>query len=49
MRNNALSPTAPVRHAVVTDERLQRRWDEVDRHIGREAAAPRRSVFAVGP
>ncbi len=42
-------PTAAVRLAVVTDERLQRRWGEVDRHIGRQAAAPRRAVFAVGP
>ena len=42
-------PTATVRLAVVTDERLQRRWGEVDRHIGRQAAAPRRAVFAVGP
>ena len=42
-------PAATVRHAVAADERLQRRWGEVDRHIGREAAAPRRAVFAVGP
>ena len=42
-------PTATVRHTVVTDERLQRRWGEVDRHIGRQAAAPRSAVFAVGP
>ena len=42
-------PAATVRHAVAADERLQRRWGEVDRHIGREAAASRRAVFAVGP
>ena len=42
-------PAAAVRHAVAADERLQRRWSEVQRHIGRQAAAPRRAVFAVGP
>jgi len=42
-------PAAAVRHAVAVDERLQRRWREVERHIGRQAAAPRRAVFAVGP
>ena len=33
-------PAAAVRHAVAADERLQRRWREVQRHIGRQAAAP---------
>ena len=42
-------PASAVRHAVAADERLQRRWREVERHIGRQAAAPRRAVFAVGP
>ncbi len=42
-------PAAAVRHAVMADERLQRRRREVERRIGRHAAAPRRAVFAVGP
>ena len=32
-----------------TDERLQRRRREVERRIGRQAAAPGRAVLAVGP
>ena len=42
-------PAAAVRHAVVADERLQRRRSEVERRLGRNAAASRRAVFAVGP
>ena len=42
-------PAAAVRHAVAADERLQRLRREVERRIGRQAAAPRRAVFAVGP
>ena len=33
----------------MADERLQRRGREVERRIGRHAAAPGRAVFAVGP
>ena len=42
-------PAAAVRHAVMADERVQRRRGEVERRMGRNAAAPRRAVFAVGP
>ena len=42
-------PAAAVRHAVTTDERLQRCRREVERRIGRHAAASGRAVFAVGP
>ena len=42
-------PAAAVRHAVLADERLQRRRGEVERRMGRNAAASRRAVFAVGP
>ena len=42
-------PAAAVGHAVVADERLQRRRCEVERCVGRWAAASRRAVFAVGP
>ena len=42
-------PASTVGHTVAADERLQRRWSEVERHIGWQAAAPRRAMFAVGP
>ena len=42
-------PAASVRHAVVADEWLQRRRGEFERRMGRNAAASRRAVFAVGP
>ena len=42
-------PAPPVGLAGVADERLQRRRGEVQRCVGRHAAASRRAVFAVEP
>ena len=42
-------PAPAVRHAVIPDERLQRRRREIERCIGRDTAAPRRAAVAVGP
>ena len=42
-------PAPTVGHAVAADERLQRRRREVERCVGRDAAASRRAVFAVDP
>jgi hypothetical protein len=42
-------PAPSVGHAVVADERLQRRRREVERCVGRDSAASRRPVFAVDP
>ena len=38
-------PAAAVEHAVATDERLQRRRCEVERCVGRQAAAPRPAIY----
>ena len=42
-------PAPTVGHAVAADERLQRRRREVERCVGRDAAASRRAVFPVDP
>ena len=42
-------PAPTVGHAVAADERLPRRRREVERCVGRDAAATRRAVFAVDP